>query len=119
MAFFYSNTTKGFYNTSIADYVLPEDAIEITEPEYKTLLTAVNNGKEIVVIGNQLQLQDRKTTWGAVRLKRDQLLVDSDRTQLLDYPGDKAAWATYRQTLREIPQTYSDPDVVVWPTPPA
>ena len=33
---------------------------------------------------------------------------------------DKSQWTTYRQTLRDIPQTYKDktPDAVVWPTQP-
>ena len=29
-----------------------------------------------------------------------------------------AAWAAYRQQLRDIPQDYNDPDLVVWPEKP-
>ena len=34
---------------------------------------------------------------------------------------DQAQWAAYRQTIRDIPQTYKDktPDDVVWPTQPS
>jgi len=35
-----------------------------------------------------------------------------------DFPGDKEAWATYRQTLRDIPQTFASPADVIWPTAP-
>lgn len=62
----------------------------------------------------------QKTTkkWNSVRAQRDQLLVNSDWTQVADAPGDKAAWATYRQALRDLPSTGSDPDALTWPTSP-
>ena len=62
------------------------------------------------------QKSERK--WGSVRAKRDQLLSQSDWTQVADAPGDKAAWATYRQALRDLPASGSDPDVLTWPTSP-
>ena len=62
----------------------------------------------------------QKTTkkWNSVRAQRDQLLVNSDWTQVADAPGDKAAWATYRQALRDLPASGSDPDALTWPTSP-
>ena len=62
----------------------------------------------------------QKTTkkWNRVRAQRDQLLVNSDWTQVADAPGDKAAWATYRQALRDLPASGSDPDALTWPTSP-
>lgn len=57
--------------------------------------------------------------WDRVRVERDRLLAASDWTQVADAPVDSAAWATYRQTLRDIPQDFATPDEVVWPTPPA
>ena len=56
--------------------------------------------------------------WSGVRAQRDQLLSQSDWTQVADAPGDKAAWATYRQALRDLPSTGSDPDALTWPTSP-
>ena len=53
--------------------------------------------------------------------KRSALLQGSDWTQLPDVPltdEQKAAWATYRQELRDIPQQSGYPYNVVWPTPP-
>jgi len=62
--------------------------------------------------------------WYAVRLKRDDLVGFSDWTQVADSPlsdSKKAEWATYRQALRDIPETYSDAtslDDIIWPTKP-
>lgn len=58
--------------------------------------------------------------WAIVRGIRDRLLAACDWTQCLDSPAhvNKAEWAVYRQALRDIPQTYSDPVAVVWPTEP-
>jgi hypothetical protein len=53
-----------------------------------------------------------------VREKRNKLLSASDWTQVADAPVDKAAWATYRQALRDIPQQEGFPATVVWPTQP-
>lgn len=53
-----------------------------------------------------------------VRTKRDSLLAESDWTQVADAPVDKAAWATYRQALRDIPEQAGFPNEVTWPTKP-
>ena len=42
-----------------------------------------------------------------MRLHRDRLLKESDWTQLPDSPVDREAWATYRQTLRDFPATWT------------
>ena len=53
-----------------------------------------------------------------VRTKRNALLQQSDWTQVADAPVDQAAWATYRQALRDITMQSGFPENVVWPTPP-
>lgn len=50
--------------------------------------------------------------------RRNQLLSESDWTQLPDVTVDKSAWATYRQALRDVPLQQGFPHNVVWPTPP-
>jgi hypothetical protein len=58
-----------------------------------------------------------------VRTHRNQLLADSDWTQILDIPlsdTQRAQWRAYRQALRDYPSLvnvalWSAPD---WPTPP-
>lgn len=46
-----------------------------------------------------------------LRRQRDQLLKDSDWTQVADAPVDKQVWATYRQALRDLPQADGFPNV--------
>ena len=53
-----------------------------------------------------------------VRAQRDKLLADTDWTQVADAPVDQAAWATYRQALRDIPQQAGFPENVTWPEEP-
>ena len=55
-----------------------------------------------------------------IRLQRDLLLGECDWTQLIDVPVavDKAAWATYRQALRDVPQQPEFPWKFNWPTKP-
>lgn len=53
-----------------------------------------------------------------VRQRRDTLLEQCDWTQLPDSPVDPAAWTTYRQELRDVPQQAGFPWNVTWPIPP-
>ena len=56
-----------------------------------------------------------------VRMQRNGLLTASDWTQLADSPladEKKTEWVTYRQSLRDLPATYTRVSEVVWPTPP-
>lgn len=45
---------------------------------------------------------------GMMRAVRNQLLKDSDWTQLPDSTCDRKAWATYRQALRDFPDTWEE-----------
>lgn len=53
-----------------------------------------------------------------LRQQRDMLLQQSDWTQVPDAPVDQAAWATYRQALRDLPANTTDPRNPVWPSQP-
>jgi hypothetical protein len=44
-----------------------------------------------------------------IRYQRNQLLKDCDWTQIADCTADKTAWATYRQALRDLPATITEP----------
>ena len=52
------------------------------------------------------------------RKRRNKLLSASDWTQVADAPVDKAAWATYRQELRDISAQAGFPWTIEWPTQP-
>ena len=54
----------------------------------------------------------------SVRIERDGKLKDTDWTQVADAPVDKAAWATYRQALRDVTVQTGFPWEVTWPTQP-
>ena len=53
-----------------------------------------------------------------VRGVRNQLLFNSDWTQLADAPVNRAAWATYRQALRDISKQAGFPLGINWPEKP-
>jgi hypothetical protein len=53
-----------------------------------------------------------------VRTERNNLLKQSDWTQVPDAPVNKEEWAIYRQALRDITNQSGFPTDVVFPTPP-
>ena len=60
--------------------------------------------------------------WEEVRVQRNSLLTGSDWTQGNDSPlstSKKTEWQTYRQALRDLPTSGSDPDAITWPTKPS
>lgn len=54
-----------------------------------------------------------------MRVMRNRLLTASDWTQLSDSQVDKAAWAAYRQSLRDVPAQAGFPVNIQWPEQPA
>lgn len=67
--------------------------------------------------------RDIEFEWQEIRNTRDQLLSDSDVYVLPDRWASMTTekqqeWSTYRQTLRDIPETFADPKDVVWPAKP-
>ena len=61
--------------------------------------------------------------WFVIRETRNYLLLASDINVLPDRwaamtTEQQTAWSTYRQALRDIPTTFSDPVDVVWPVAP-
>ena len=53
------------------------------------------------------------------KTKRNRLLYETDWTQMPDVTlANKAAWATYRQALRDITEQSGYPTNIIWPTPP-
>lgn len=54
----------------------------------------------------------------SVRAERNRRLTESDWTQVADAPVDQAAWAAYRQALRDIPSQEGFPWEVTWAVEP-
>ena len=62
-------------------------------------------------------LDDAGCVEDAIR-KRNRLLYECDWTQVADAPVDQAAWAAYRQELRDVTSQETFPSEVTWPVPP-
>ena len=83
--------------------------------------------KEYIVVDGQaqrkpdsvLEQQAIDKAWVDLKMVRDGKLKGSDWTQVPDAPVDSAAWATYRQQLRDLPANTTDPRDVTWPVPPS
>ena len=56
--------------------------------------------------------------WEQIKLWRNAQLARTDWTQVADSPANKAAWATYRQALRDLPAQGGLADEAVFPTEP-
>ena len=50
---------------------------------------------------------------------RNAELARTDWTQVADAPVDKVAWAAYRQSLRDLPASNSDPSKIELPKAPS
>jgi len=64
----------------------------------------------------------REVAFDALRRVRDNMLVDTDWVVVKAQEAGEAvpaAWANYRQALRDLPANTSDPASPVWPTKPA
>jgi hypothetical protein len=59
--------------------------------------------------------------WNVIREIRDQLLKNSDWTQMLDVEmteEKKELWKEYRKNLRNVPTNFRSPQDVEWPQVP-
>jgi hypothetical protein len=66
-------------------------------------------------------VQDQPAQESVVKAQRNQLLQQSDWTQIPNGPltvEQQQAWSDYRQQLRDITSQPGYPFNVVWPTPP-
>ena len=59
-------------------------------------------------------------TWEQIRAHRNSFLTASDWSIMADADPkpSKQSWLDYRQALRDIPQTFSSPEEVVFPNKP-
>jgi hypothetical protein len=73
--------------------------------------------KFISNMGNDEEVTD-EIYLARMRYWRDGELARTDWTQLEDAPVDKAAWATYRQALRDLPSSNANPRLIELPVAP-
>ena len=103
---------KGWYCDDVHD-TIPTPNVEVTEEVWQQ---ALNDGANAYVdskfIKKDFTTNDEKIA--NKRLERDILLRDSDWTQFGDSPlsdSKKTEWATYRQSLRDLPAQSGFPNV--------
>jgi hypothetical protein len=101
--------------------LFPEAAWQIVNNDFATLTWDESNlqsnptQSELDAAWPAIELSGK---WSLVRAKRDRLLGLSDWTQVADAAltsEERQGWVAYRQALRDVPQTQTDPDSIVWP----
>ena len=127
---------KLFPNTSFsiagpnADFLTANNVVELVENLSFTTPTQklssvdayVDSGKAYSVKVESTTSEEQTTLtnqqWSSIRLQRDNLLKDTDWRAMSDRTLTDA-WRDYRQQLRQIPQTQTDPYNITWPTEPS
>lgn len=135
-----TDLARAFPNTSIPqppsaadlDGLGVDPVLEGAQPTLTRFQSAVRSGPEQDTLGNWIWVYTAtdwdeeaiaaatERQWEAVRADRNARLAASDWTQLVDVPlneEEKAAWATYRQALRDV-TTQADPFEITWPVAP-
>ena len=90
---------------TVTCYDASENVVTFTDAE-ETAITAKDTE-----LGNADNLK-------RLRKKRDKLIAETDYWGSPDLPDMTQAQLDYRQALRDITDTYSSLDTVVWPTKP-
>lgn len=93
----------------------PNDVEETGRKLYEKI---INDGVEIAeYVPPEPPSDEQVAMWK--RQERDELLKETDWTQLPDVPQPtKEKWAEYRQLLRDIPQQPNFPHDIEWPRKP-
>lgn len=102
------------YEGDMAGKVSIEPRFEVTSTEYIEYQQVREKTQDEI----NLELE---SMWSSIIEIRNRLLAESDWTQLQDSSistEKKAEWAKYRQDLRNLPQTFTNPNELVWPTRP-
>lgn len=97
--------------------------IEVVPPlDYRAVLVSKDDEGNIQLAPDTAKMSEMyKWDYQGIRNQRNDLLYKSDWTQIPGGPltdAQKAAWATYRQQLRDLVIEGSCPLDFVWPTPP-
>lgn len=136
-----------FKNNTRIDWVMPDDIENPTQyiifgdDEYNGHLVADWNGNDFVAVDNAVKSGsievrpsqpshlhtiwndgqwdvDLTAAWEIVRAECERLLSVTDKFVMPDHPKHSQAWLDYRQALRDVNKTQTDPLNIVWPEPP-
>jgi len=120
-----------FPKTDVAKkgYMLVE-VTQVTQPTIDPITQDIAEGTPVLENGVWTQVwivtqssteevaQRNSNQASSVRNQRNAKLIKCDWTQVADAPVDKAAWATYRQALRDLTKETGFPWTMTWPTDP-
>jgi hypothetical protein len=100
-----------------------ESKEELREVEYSDTIDHILERLrelELRVFEERILLID-DSSWKNIKLKRDYLLKSTDWTVTSGSTVDQAAWVSYRQQLRDLPQTFAGVKLseVRWPEAPS
>jgi len=106
----------------LGDYVLvkaTEVTQEITSGKKRGDTTVVGdkNNNTVTVTYTAVDQTDEEQ-WASIREQRNAKIAESDWMGFSDVTMS-SAWKTYRQALRDLPASESDPDDITWPTEPS
>ena len=100
---------------------MPENSVELTKEQWQESTAqkcGLIDGVHAVILDTEAEAEEK--AFKALRSQRDALLAQSDWTQLQDSPltdAQRQSWATYRQSLRDLPATV-DINNIVYPEKP-
>ena len=98
-----------------------DDSVYYIENNAAVAIPAKPNQYSVFDFTTKQWVQQENLAIADVLPKRQRLLYSSDWTQIPNNPltsEQQAAWATYRQELRDIPSQSGYPFNVIFPTPP-
>ena len=105
----------------LGDYVLvkaTEVTQEITSGKKRgDTVVAGDKSKETVTVTYTAVDQTDSEQWASIRAERDSKLMATDHYALSDRTMSDEM-KSYREALRQLPQSKSDPDDITWPTEP-
>ena len=110
--------------THEAIYAVHTNVVEIKETNDGTYVCKDANGDVVAVDLTATAITDKQTELQAdadldiLRYERNKRLEETDYWDNSDTPAMSQAQIDYRQALRDITDTYSSLDTVVWPTKP-
>jgi hypothetical protein len=90
-------------------------------PECNSKLETIDwDSEALEYVVRPYSFDELQAQYAKVRQQRIQLLQSCDWTQITDYDlgADRDAWATYRQSLRDLADA-ANPFDITWPQPPA
>ena len=120
--------------TVVGDIQVLYDSVQVVEQELKAAQAEQNKQYELILSGILSRLEKLETfcfeevilnkkddSWDTIRAKRNYLLKSTDWTTTSGCTVAPAAWAQYRQELRDLPQRFAEAKLneIVWPVQPS